>query len=125
MPPFFSRAALQIRRAACLVVWLWLETPSGQPYTKPRRVSSRGVILLNAHSSLPMIGIVCRMLQVPLAAILAASFLAAQTAEKAPPVATPSVERAIDLTAKGPCVEALPILKKSISSLTDKQLEYR
>jgi tetratricopeptide (TPR) repeat protein len=68
---------------------------------------------------------VCLALQVPLAAIFAASFLAAQTAEKVPQRATSAIARAIDLTVKGRCPEALPILKRSISRLTDKQLEYR
>lgn len=68
---------------------------------------------------------VCLALRVPLAAVFAASFLAAQTVEKPPQGAAPSIEHAIDLTAKGRCPEALPTLKKSISQLTDKQLEYR
>src|SRR6267378_1080997 len=123
MPPFFSRATLHSRRAACLVVPL--ETHQGNRTSNQRGFPPGGFILPAVGSSLPMTRIVCRMLQVPLAAILAASFLAAQSAEKAPPVVTPSVERAIDLTAKGHCVEALPILKRSISRLTDKQLEYR
>jgi tetratricopeptide (TPR) repeat protein len=71
-----------------------------------------------------MTKIVCLTLQVPLAAIFAAGFLAGQTSEKAQGT-TSSLERAVDLTAKGHCPEALPILKRSISGLTDKQLEYR
>jgi tetratricopeptide (TPR) repeat protein len=72
-----------------------------------------------------MTKIVCLTLQVLLAVILAAGFLAAQNAENATRRATSSIEHAIDLTAKGQCPEALPILKGSISRLTDKQLEYR
>lgn len=68
---------------------------------------------------------VCLMLQVPLAAILAASSLAAQTSEKPSQEAASSIERAINLTAKGRCQEALPILKRSLSQLRDKQVEYR
>jgi tetratricopeptide (TPR) repeat protein len=68
--------------------------------------------------------IVCLTLQVPLAVILAAGFLAGQTPGKAQG-GSASLERAIELTAKGQCREALPTLKRSISSLTDKQLEYR
>jgi tetratricopeptide (TPR) repeat protein len=64
-------------------------------------------------------------LLVPMAVVLGTSFLAAQTAEKAPLGAPSSIERAIDLVAKGRCPEALPLLKNSISRLTDKQLEYR
>ena len=36
-----------------------------------------------------------------------------------------SVEHAIDLASKGRCREALPVLKRSASHLTDKQLKYR
>jgi tetratricopeptide (TPR) repeat protein len=68
---------------------------------------------------------ICLALQVPLAGFFAASFLAAQTSEKAPQGTPSSIERAIDLTAKGRCPEALPILKGAISRLTDKQLEFR
>ena len=68
---------------------------------------------------------VCLALQVSLAAIFTPSFLAAQTVEKPPQGAASSIEHAIDLTAKGRCPEALPILKRSISQLADKQLEYR
>lgn len=64
------------------------------------------------------------MLQVPLAAILASSPLAAQTSEK-PREAPPSIERAIDLTVKGRCQEALPVLQRSLSQLKNKQVEYR
>ena len=67
---------------------------------------------------------VCLMLQVPLAAILASSPLAAQTSEK-PSQAPSSIERAIDLTVKGRCQEALPVLKRSLSQLKNKQVEYR
>ena len=68
---------------------------------------------------------VCLMLQVPLAAILASSSLVAQTSEKPTPEAPSSIERAIDLTVKGRCQEALPILKRSLSQLKNKQVEYR
>jgi tetratricopeptide (TPR) repeat protein len=64
-------------------------------------------------------------LLVPMAAVFGTSFLAAQTSEKAPQGAPSSIERAIDLVAKGRCPEALPLLKNSISRLTDKGLEYR
>ena len=68
---------------------------------------------------------VCLMLQVPLAAILASSPLAAQTSEKPSQEAPSSIERAIDLTVKGRCQEALPVLKRSLSQLKNKQVEYR
>lgn len=64
------------------------------------------------------------MLQVPLAAILASSPLAAQTSEK-PREAPSSIERAIDLTVKGRCQEALPVLQRSLSQVKNKQVEYR
>lgn len=67
---------------------------------------------------------VCLMLQACLAAILASSPLAAQTSEK-PQEAPSSIERAIDLTVKGRCQEALPVLKRSLSQLKNKQVEYR
>src|SRR5437660_12831307 len=77
------------------------------------------------ESSFAMTKLVCLALQVPLAAILAASSLAAQTAEKAPQGTPSAMERAIELAAKGRCPEALPTLKRSIPHLTDKPLEYR
>jgi tetratricopeptide (TPR) repeat protein len=53
-------------------------------------------------------------------------FLAAQTLGKAPTVAaSQTVEEGITLAAKGRCREALPILKKSVAHLADKQLKYR
>jgi tetratricopeptide (TPR) repeat protein len=74
--------------------------------------------------SFAMTKTLCLTLQIPLAAILAAGFLAGQTTEKAQGT-TSSLERAVDLAAKGHCPEALPLLKRSLSGLTDKQLEYR
>src|SRR5436309_11907584 len=63
----------------------------------------------------------------PLGAILAAAPLFGQVPAKSSPTTASStaVEHAVDLAAKGHCPEALPILKRSISGLTDKQLEYR
>jgi tetratricopeptide (TPR) repeat protein len=68
---------------------------------------------------------VCLTLQAALAAIFACNFLAAQSSENSSQGAASSVERAIDLAAKGHCPEALPTLKRAISQLKDKQLEYR
>ncbi len=50
----------------------------------------------------------------------------AQASQKAPAIdSSTSAQRAINLAAKGRCNEALPILKKAASHLTDKQLKYR
>jgi tetratricopeptide (TPR) repeat protein len=68
---------------------------------------------------------VCLMLQVPLAVIFASSPLAAQNSEKPSQEAPSSIERAIDLTVKGRCQEALPVLRRSLSQLKNKQVEYR
>jgi len=65
------------------------------------------------------------MLQILLGVILASGPLAAQTSKKPSQEPASSIEHAIDLTVKGRCQEALPILKGSISQLRDKQVEYR
>lgn len=52
--------------------------------------------------------------------------VAAQTsAQKAGTAAANSVERGIDLAAKGQCEEALPLLKKPMPAGTDKQVKYK
>jgi tetratricopeptide (TPR) repeat protein len=54
-----------------------------------------------------------------------ASLFAQAPAGSLPAAVSASVEHAIGLAAKGRCQEALPVLKKSISHLSEKQLEYR
>ncbi len=89
-----------------------------------RELRLRGLYFWTRVTSFAMTRIVCLTLQVPLAAILAPGFLAGQTSEKAQRTTSP-LEHAVDIAAKGHCPEALPILKRSISGLADKQLEYR
>jgi tetratricopeptide (TPR) repeat protein len=60
-----------------------------------------------------------------LAGILVAAAMAAAQARPAPALATPTVEQAIDLAAKGRCQEALPVLKKSATRVPDKDVKYR
>jgi predicted Zn-dependent protease len=61
------------------------------------------------------------LLVLPFAGTLAFS----QTGQKSTPaVSSASVERAIDLVAKGQCQEALKVLRKSASRVSDKQLKY-
>lgn len=51
---------------------------------------------------------------------------AAQVSQKTPAVDSSSIaQRGITLATKGRCLEALPLLKKSVTHLTDKQLRYR
>ena len=51
---------------------------------------------------------------------------AAQVAQKTPAVDSSSIaQRGITMATKGRCQEALPLLKKSVPHLTDKQLRYR
>ena len=118
MPFLFCRAVLQEGDAAFASLFRW------KPHQRGGASNVREFPPSGLYCGI-MIKLVCLTLQVPLAVILSASFLAAQTAEKAPEGATSSIERAINLTAKGRCPEALPILKRSISRMTDKQLEYR
>src|SRR5258708_18306501 len=60
------------------------------------------------------------------AILIVAPVLAQVPGKSSPAVATSTtVERAIDLAAKGRCQEALPSLKKSLSQASDKQREYR
>ena len=54
-----------------------------------------------------------------------AAFVAAQSRPTTSPAASPTVEQAIDLAAKGRCQEALPVLKRSAAHITDKNLKYR
>ena len=68
--------------------------------------------------------IISLMLEIPLAAIFAAGLLGDQTG-KGPEGTTSAIERALDLSEKGQCTDALPLLKSSISHLRDKKLEYR
>ncbi len=67
---------------------------------------------------------------IPFGIVVAAATAAAQARPPASPVAptvaaASTVEQAIDLAAKGRCNEALPILKKSTSHVSDKELKYR
>ena len=67
---------------------------------------------------------------IPFGIVVAAATAAAQARPPASPVAptvaaASTVEQAIVLAAKGRCNEALPILKKSTSHVSDKELKYR
>jgi predicted Zn-dependent protease len=54
------------------------------------------------------------------------TFLSAQTSQHvSPTVSSASVERLIELAAKGRCAEALPALKKTAARVADKELKYR
>jgi len=122
MPSLFYRTVLREGDTSRVCGW----KPSRRKRCiHPTRVSSAWFILLDADIFFSMTRIVRLTLLVPIALVFGTSLLAAQSAEKAPQGVPSPVERAIDLVAKGRCPEALPILKNSISRLTDKQLEYR
>jgi len=63
--------------------------------------------------------------QVSLAMLCPMTFLFGQhSTQPAPAVSTAAVEHAIDLAAKGQCQEALKVLRKSATRVSDKQLKY-
>ena len=70
-----------------------------------------------------------RLLSVLLFSLLVSPPLRAQSGGHAGPGSAadvaPSAERGINLASKGRCREALPILKRTASHLTDKQTKYR
>jgi len=56
---------------------------------------------------------------------LAGGILAGQTVKKqAPPDSSASAQRALKLAEEGHCKEALPVLLRTVSRLTDKELRY-
>src|SRR2546430_11149236 len=117
MPFLFSRVILQEGDAAFAPLFRW------KPHQRGGASNVREFPPSGLYCGI-MTKMVCLTLQVPLAVIFAASFLAAQTAEKASEEATPSIERAISLTAKGRWPEALPTLNRSVPRMTTKQPQY-
>jgi tetratricopeptide (TPR) repeat protein len=66
-----------------------------------------------------------RIIVIPVGILAAAATAAAQARPTAPTASAPVVEQAIDFAAKGRCQEALPVLKRSIGHVGDKNLKYR
>jgi tetratricopeptide (TPR) repeat protein len=61
--------------------------------------------------------------RLPLAAVLALSTATAHP-QAAPKAAAPTVQQAIAMVETGKCPEALPVLKRSLPHVTDKELRY-